>query len=74
MKYTQVRLVSTLSGTVVHVLLIVMTERFGWGWNGVCIASSMNFVARDLGVAIYISTIQEYKQVEDVHFFSSETC
>ena len=63
MQYTQVRLVSTISGTVVHVLLIFMTNWYGWGWDGVCIASSMNFVARDLAVTIYISTIKEYRQV-----------
>ena len=61
MKYTQVRLISTLSGTFVHAILIAMTERFGWGWEGVCIATSLNFVARDLGVATYVSTIEEYR-------------
>ena len=73
MNYTQARLIGTISGTVMHVLLIGMTYRFGWGWDGVCIASSMNFVARDIGVAIYVSTIKEYRQVEDVDFFSRET-
>ena len=62
MKYTQVRIVSTVSGTIVHILLVVLLAyKLEWGWHGVCIASSMNFVARDVSVAIYLSTLDEMK-------------
>ena len=73
MKYTEVRLISNIIATFVHVILITGFLSFlDLGFKGVAIATSIHFVVRFIVALIYVNSITELKGL-DVSFFSSET-
>ena len=73
MGYTKARLVSNAFATFVHAFLIYLfIYQLDWGFEGVCIATSIQFLVRWIGAVSYLTQVTELKDV-DVSFFSSET-
>ena len=75
MKYTMGRLIGTMSGSIVHLILVYLFVVVGgWGWTGICLATSLSLVARFGAAWLYAISRDEYKAVTDVHLFSKESC
>ena len=75
MKYTKARLIGNLCGSITHLLLIIVfVSQLEMGWRGICLATSLNFVARFTATWTYINSIKEFSSVTDVSIFSTETC
>ena len=59
--------------TILHVIMVYFIYLFDWGWEGICIATSLQFVIRYFVSIAYLTRIKELKDVTDVRFFSKET-
>ena len=47
MKYTSARLISNMVATICHVIMIIyFVYSLDWGFDGVCIATSIHFFIR----------------------------
>ena len=74
MKYTSAGLVATGGASVCHlIMVIVFVGKLDWGFEGVAIATSIHLFLRYVFSLIYLSTIKELQEVQDVNFFSKET-
>ena len=43
------------------------------GWAGICLATSLHFIARCAALWIYLLNLKEFNSVTDVYLFSKET-
>ena len=58
MKYTKARLIGTVTGSILHLMLVYLLVAIGgWGWTGICLATSLGFVARFAALWYYLSSI-----------------
>jgi multidrug resistance protein, MATE family len=62
------------SAAGVHCLLtLLFVKGFGWGFTGVCLASSLQFFTRFLVTTVLINKIESLKNTHGVKLFSRET-
>jgi len=60
--------------SLVHIILIsIFVGVLDMGWNGVCLATSLQFLSRFIIAQVYLQFIQPYKDSNDVKLFSRES-
>jgi len=74
MKYTSSSLVTTGTASVAHLAMVYyFVNVLDWGFDGVAIATSVHLFIRFVVSQIYLWTISELWEFDDVSFFSKET-